>query len=216
MWRLKYLIYGMIPWAIVGIVAFLAAPKVVDAVEDRIAESARDAVADVYRDEVPRSAPAGQIVITERQLLNALEDADSRENNFSASGYAIQIDGGKVMIVDDDRNPNANDFVIASVVPEVQGGRLILTERGGAVQLFKFARDAIAEEIEDQSAAVFEGSGVRPVSVSAENGRLLIVTEAINGAAATPASSDPGPTPESTRSGGLSGNPLTRTPTATP
>ena len=219
MWRLKYLIYGMIPWAIIGVIGFLAAPKMIEAVEDSIADSARDAVAEVYEDEIPSTVEAGQIVITEDQLHRALLDADEREDNFNASGYAIQIEDGKVMIINDDRDISDDDFVIASAVPVVEDGEIKLTERGGAVRLFKFARDAIAEEIEEQTAQIFEASGVRPVSLTAENGRLTIVTESIGGAtAATPVATRPAstlPTVEPTSSSGLS-NPFNRTPTATP
>ena len=218
MWRFKYLLIGMAFPALLGVAIYLTAPRIADAFRDAVRDSAQDAVRNTFEDQVPAIVEPGQIVITERQLFAAMQDADDNENNFDASGYDIEIADGEVRITDDDRDRTSDNFVIASVVPQVVDGRLVLTDRGGFLSIFKSARDAIADEIENQAAATFERSGVRPVSVTAENGRLVIVTESLNGAAGTPepteASVGSGPSPTATR--GVSGGQINRTPTPTP
>jgi hypothetical protein len=218
-WRFKYLLIGMAFPALLGVAIYLTAPRIADAFRDAVRESAQDAVQDTFRDQVPATVePGRQIVITERQLFAAMQDADDNENNFDASGYGIEITDGEVRITDDDRDRTSDNFVIASVVPQVVDGRLVLTDRGGFLSIFKSARDAIADEIEAQAELIFANSGVRPVSVTAENGRLVIVTEPIGGGAATAepteAGAPSGPTPTATR--GLGGGQINRTPTPTP
>lgn len=217
MWRFKYLLIGMIFPALLGIGVYIAAPRFVDWVQDQIGEAAADEVQQSFQREVPGTVEPGQIVITERQLLRALLRADENESSFNASDYEVDIDDGQIRITDSDRDPNASDFNIATVAPVVEGDRLILSDRGGAIGIFKTARDAIGDEIEAQAAAIFERSGVRPVSVTAENGRLVVVTEAIDGRATTPepvAGATEIAAPTATTRSIL--NPLRRTPTATP
>ena len=216
MWRLKYLIIGMIPSAVLGIALYLLAPEMADALRDKVRDSAADAVETAFQREAPEFVRPGQIVITEDQLLTAVEDADDRENTWNINGLGVVIADGRVSFTDDDRDRSSGDSVIASAVPEIHNGRLVLTDRSGVLSIFKTARDAIADEIEDQAALIFQNSDVSPVSVTADNGQIVIVTEPIGGAASTPAATDATPAAEPTTSGGLFGLPSNRMPTATP
>lgn len=216
MWRLKYLIIGMIPSAVLGIALYLLAPDMADALRDKIRDSASDAVATTFAREVRGPVAPGQIVVTEQQLLEAVEDADDRERTWSIDGLGVVIADGRVSFTDDDRNRSTSDPTIASAVPKIEDGRLVLTDRRGVLSIFKPARDAIADEIEDQVAFLFRSSNVTPISVSAENGRLIIVTESLDGTSGTPTTSSPQPTEAPTRTGGLTGSPFNRTPTPTP
>jgi hypothetical protein len=215
-WRLKFLIIGMIPSAVLGVALYLLAPEMADALRDKIRDSAADAVETAFQREAPEFVQPGQIVITEDQLLTAVEDADDRERTWNIDGLGVVIADGRVSFTDDDRDSSSRDTAIASAVPEIQNGRLVLTDRRGVLSIFKPARDAIADEIEDQAALIFQNSEVRPVSVTADNGQLVIVTESIGEAAGTPVTSNATPAAEPTTSGGLFGLPSNRTPTATP
>ncbi len=216
MWRVKYLLIGMIFPALLGVAIYLTAPRIADAFRDAVREAAQDAVRETYAEQVPATVEPGQVVITEQQLLAALRDADANEDSFSASGYGIEIDSGEIRITDQDRPRTSENFVIASAVPEIQGDQLVLTERGGFLTIFKSARDAIGDEIEAQANATFMRSGVRPVSVTAENGRLVIVTEPIDGQAVTPSVPVAAETPVVTPSRSLTGGQISRSPTPTP
>ena len=224
MWRLKYLIYGMIPSAVLGIALYFLAPEITDAFRDAVRDSASRSVQTAFEREAPSTVAPGRLVITEDELLQAVEDADARERSWNISGMDVVIDGGRVAFVENDHNSSTNDATIASSVPKVVDGRIVLTDRQGVLSIFKPARDAIADEIENQIALIFANSGVRPVSVTADNGELVIVTEAIGGtsttttttATPTPTTSAPKPTVTATKSGGLIGNPFSHTPTPTP
>jgi hypothetical protein len=213
-WRFKYLLIGMIFPALLGVAIYLTAPRIVEAFRDAVRESAQDAVQETFADQVPSTVEPGQIVITELQLLDALRDADTNEDNFSASGYGVEIESGEIRITDEDRPRTSDNFVIASVVPEIREDQLVLTDRGGFLAIFKSARDAIADEIEAQAAMIFDNSDVHPVSVTAENGRLVIVTEPVTGGPVTPTAETEAPDVTPTRS--FSGGQPLRTPTPTP
>lgn len=219
MWRLKYLIYGMIPPALLGIALYFLAPQMADALRDRIRESAADAVETAFVREAPATVAPGQIVITEAELLRAVEDADAREDSWNIDRLDVEIEDGRVSFLGNGRSRSGDDPAIASAVPQIQDGRLILTDRSGVLSIFKPARDAIADEIENQVALLFRNSNVTPVSVSAENGRLVIVTEAVGGegeeAVATSTASTLA-TVAPTTAGGLIDNPFNRAPTPTP
>jgi hypothetical protein len=225
MWRLKYMIYGMIPSAVLGILLYFLAPQLADALRDAVRDSAASTVRSTFQQEVPGHVKPGRLVITEDQLLTAVEDADARERSWNISGMAVVIGDGRVSFVEDDGNRSTSDATIASAVPQVVDGRIVLTDRRGVLSIFKPARDAIADEIENQLEILFARSKVTPVSVTANNGQLVIVTQSIGGTTSTgntaptpttgarPTVPAVTPTPESTRSGGLIGNPFGRTPT---
>lgn len=227
MWRLKYLIIGMIPSAVLGIALYFLAPQMADALRDAVRDSAAKSVETTFERQVPATVTPGQIVVTEDDLLNAVEDADARENTWNIDGLGVVIEDGRVSFTGDDRDRSTSDPTIASAVPEIQNGRLVLTDRRGVLSIFKPARDAIADEIENQTALLFRDSNVEPVSVTAQNGTLTIETEPIGGVRATPAAtsslitatpttSSALPTAVPTKAGGLIGNPFNRTPTPTP
>ena len=214
MWRLKYLIIGMIPSAVLGIALYLLAPEM----RGRLArhESAirpPTQSRSTFDREVPSSVEPGLIIITEDQLLEAVEDADNREDSWNINGLDVVIEDNRVSFTDVERDPLSDDPAIASAEPQIQTGRLVLTNRSGVLSIFKPARDAIANEIENQVAILFRNIGVTPISVTAYNGQLVIVTEPIGGASGTPVSSNTTPTAEPTRSGGPIGSPFNRTPT---
>jgi hypothetical protein len=216
-WRFKYLLIGMAFPALLGVAIYLTAPRIADWAEEEIQKAAAEEVEDAFQREVPDTVDPGQIVITEQQLLDALLRADANNDNFNADEYDVEIDNGQVRITNRDEDPASGQFSVATAVPVVENGRLLLTDRGGAVRIFRIARDAIGDAIEEEAAEVFQRSGVRPVSVTAENGRLVIVTESIGGDATpepTEAGAPLGPTPTATRSLGV--GPLNRTPTPTP
>jgi hypothetical protein len=222
------MIYGMIPSAVLGILLYFLAPQIADALRDAVRDSAAGTVRSTFQREVTGPVKPGRLVITEDQLLKAVEDADAQERSWNISGMAVVIADGRVSFVENDGNRSTSDATIASAVPQVVNGRIVLTDRRGVISIFKPARDAIADEIENQLEILFANSEVKPVSVSAENGRLVIVTESIGGTTSTgstaptpttgakPTTSAMTPTPEPTRSGGLIGNPFNRTPTPTP
>jgi hypothetical protein len=180
-WRLKYLIIGMLPAAILCVGLYFLAPALADELRDAVRESAQDAVAEVFEDEVPATVSPGQIVITESDLTIAIEDTDRRESTWNIDGVEVLIENGEVRIVGRDSGSRDDEMDIAAAVPVIQDGRFELTERSGVLTIFKSARDAIADQIETEVEALFERSGVVPVSVTAENGRLVIVTEAAEG-----------------------------------
>jgi hypothetical protein len=225
MWRLKYMIYGMIPTAVLGILLYFLAPQMADALRDAVRDSAASTVRSTFQQEVPAQVKPGRLVITEDQLLTAVEDADARERSWNISGMAVVIGDGRVSFVEDDGSRSTNDATIASAVPQVVDGRIVLTDRRGVLSIFKPARDAIADEIENQLEILFARSKVTPVSVTANNGQLVIVTQSIGGTTSTgntaptpttgarPTVPAVTPTPVSTRSGGLIGIPSNKTPT---
>jgi hypothetical protein len=92
-------------------------------------------------------------------------------------------------------------------VPAIQDGRFVLTQREGLLNIFKTAQDSIADEIEVQTNQLFADSGVVPVSVTAVNGRLVIVTSS----GTQSGTADVTPT-----SGSGLGSLLKKTPTPTP
>jgi hypothetical protein len=228
MWRLKYLIYGMIPSAVLGILLYFLAPQIADALRDAVRDSAAGTVRSTFQREVTGPVQPGRLVITENQLLTAVEDADASERSWNINGMTVVIADGRVSFVEDDGSRSTSDATIASAVPQVVDGKIVLTDRRGVLSIFKPARDAIADEIENQLQILFTKSKVTPVSVSAENGQLVIVTQAIGGASNTGSMSPTPvsgaqptvpavtPTAAATRSGGLIGNPFSKTPTATP
>ena len=177
MWRLKYLLIGMIFPALLGVGGYFAAPRAADALRDAVRDGASDAVAETFNDETPNRVQPGQVVITEEDLANAIENTDRRENGWNVSGLNVVIADGRVRVVgNDDGN---DDFTVASAVPQIVNGRFVLVDRSGAVSIFKTATDAIADEVETQVESLFYRSGVSPVSVTAENGRMVIVTESV-------------------------------------
>ena len=225
MWRFKYLLIGMILPALIGVGGYFAAPRAADALRDAVRDGASHAVAETFTDETPNRIQAGQVVITEADLATAIENTDRREDGWNVSGLDVIIEDGRVRIVGSDNDRNSrDDLTVASAVPQVVNDEFVLTDRSGAVSIFKTATDAIADEVEVQVASLFQRSGVVPISVTAENGRLVIVTEAqgSNGAggnATAEATSTVAATPAaqaqatSTAMGGLF---RLRTPTPTP
>ena len=220
MWRLKYLVIGMIPSAVLGVGLYFLAPEMADALRDSVRKSASHAVEREFVRAVPATVKPGQIEITERQIEQAIENADATSGGWNIDGgVAVQIEDGRISILIDDSDRSADNATIASGEPVIEGGEFRLINRRGILSIFKPARDAIGDEIEKQVATLFANSKVRPVSVTAINGRLVIVTESLSSVTATPTKTDPAqtptPTPQVTRTGGLSGTPL-RTPTPTP
>jgi hypothetical protein len=217
-WRLKYLLIGMLPAAILGVGLYFLAPALADSLREAVRDSAQDAVAEVFEDEVPATISPGQIVVTESDLAIAIEDTDRRETTWNIDGVEVIIDNGEVRIVGQDSGSRDDPMDIAAAVPVVENGRFELTERSGVLTIFKSARDAIADQIEIEVEALFERSGVVPVSVTAENGRLVIVTEPADGGpiATTPARAEPTETAddEGTPGGGIFDG--LRPPTSTP
>lgn len=181
MWRLKYLIIGMLPAAVLGVILYFLAPQMADALRDAVRESAQDAVTEVFEREAPDQVEPGQIVITESELAQAIENADRRDETWDVDNLDVIIENGRVRIVGIDDGLDNDQIDIASSTPQVVDGRLIMTDRSGVLSIFKSARDAIADQVETEIAAIFERSNVVPVSVTAENGRLVIVTEAADG-----------------------------------
>ncbi len=181
MWRLKYLIIGMLPAAVLGVVLYFLAPQMADALRDAVRESAQDAVTEVFEREAPERVEPGQIVITEVQLAQAIENADRRDETWQVDDLKVIIADGRVRIVGLDSDLENDQIDFASSAPQVVGGRLVMTDRSGVLAIFKSARDAIADQVEIEIAAIFERSGVVPVSVTAEDGRLVIVTEEVAG-----------------------------------
>lgn len=208
MWRLKYLIIGMLPAAVVGVALYFLAPAMADSLRDAVRESAQDAVTEVFEDQVPTTVQAGQVIVTEVDLVGAIQDSDRRERTWNIDNVDVIIDGGKVRIVGEDQG-DSDTIDIAAAVPVVENGRFELTERSGVLTIFKSARDAIADQIEVEVEALFARSGVVPVSVTAENGRLVIVTESADG------SSAPAPTDDDGTPGTLVDGLRPRTPTPT-
>jgi hypothetical protein len=214
-WRLKYLIYGMIPSAVIGVALYFLAPAMADTLRDSVRDSASHAVEREFLREVPDTVEPGQIVITERQIEDAIENADDVSRWDIGGDVTVTIEDGRISILAEDRGRPEDTETIASGEPVIQDGEFRIINRKGILSIFKAARDAIGDEVERQMAALFDRSNVRPVSVTAKDGRLLIVTESMAGGETTPATIGTTPTPQATRTGGLTGTPL-RTPTPTP
>jgi hypothetical protein len=195
-WRLKYLIIGMIAPALLGVALYFLAPAMADALRDTVRESAQDTVRNTFEDDLPATVTPGQIVITESQLKDAVGDA--LNDRWDIDELTVEIKDGRVSILSSDRDGSTDDPTIASAVPEIQDGRFVLTDRRGLLSIFKPARDAIADEIQEQVERLFQNSNVRPVSVTANNRRLVIVTQLVADGATTPASTTRSPTPQLT------------------
>jgi hypothetical protein len=195
-WRLKYLIIGMIAPALLGVALYFLAPAMADALRDTVRESAQDTVRNTFEDDLPATVTPGQIVITESQLEDAVGDA--LNDRWDIDELTVEIKDGRVSILSSDRDGSTDDPTIASAVPEIQDGRFVLTDRRGLLSIFKPARDAIADEIQEQVERLFQNSNVRPVSVTANNRRLVIVTQLVADGATTPASTTRSPTPQLT------------------
>jgi hypothetical protein len=211
MWRLKYLLIGMIPPALLGVALYFVLPEAADALRDAVRDSAQNTVQRTFED-VPATVQPGRIEITALDLEDAINGADRIEDEWNLDDLTVVIDGGLVSIRGSNRDRSDDDATIASARPEIRNGRFILTDRHGLISIFKPARDAIADEIEAQVEQIFENSNVRPVSLTAEDDMLVIVTEALGGNP-TPAPSARTPTPAATRP---SGSLPTPRPTPTP
>lgn len=181
MWRLKYLIIGMLPAAIVGVALYFLAPAMADGLREAVRESAADAVQDVFEDSVPNTVSAGQIVVTESDIARAIAESDADADTWNVDGVDVEIENGRVTIVGED-DDSSDTVDVASAVPAIEDGKFVLNDRSGFLSIFKTAQDAISDEIETQVNALFSRSGVVPVSVTAEDGRLVIVTEAATSA----------------------------------
>ena len=59
MWRLKYLIYGMIPSVLLGIALYFVAPAITDAFRDAVRDSAVKTVQTTFEQEVPTKVAPG-------------------------------------------------------------------------------------------------------------------------------------------------------------
>jgi gas vesicle protein len=177
MWRLKYLIIGMLPAAIVGVALYFLAPAMADELRTQVRESAQDSVQEVFEDSVSNTVEVGQLVVTEADIARALENSDADSDTWRVNGVSVEIDGGRVTIYGENDN-GADTVEFASAVPAIENGQFVLNDRSGFLSIFKTAQDAIADEMEVQVNALFSRSGVVPVSVTAEDGRMVIVTEA--------------------------------------
>jgi hypothetical protein len=206
-WRLKYLFIGMLPAIVIGVALYLLAPAMADELRQAVRDTAQDAVREVFADHVPDTVEPGQIVVTEADFARVIMDSDRREDSWNVDDIDVIIEDGMIRIVgQDDSNDDAVD--VARTVPVIENGRLELTEFSGVLSIFKSAQEAIANQIELETEELFLRSGVVPVSITAENGRLVIVTEPADGSSsATQAPGDA--TPE-----GLFDNLGLRTPTA--
>ena len=206
MWRFKYLLIGMLFPALIGLAGYISAPRITDAVKDRVRDSAAQSVQNTFDRETPNRVSAGQIVITQRRLAQVINDPQSQDESWHVNGMDVVIANGEVRLVTDSSDPNDSADIFA-VTPAIQNGQFVLTNRHGFLNIFKTAQDSIADEIEVQTNALFQQSGVEPVSVTAENGRLVIVTKAVGGST--------GPTPAATTTaGGTTGASLTPTSTS--
>lgn len=182
MWRFKYLLIGMLFPALIGLGLYLLAPRVSDFFKDSISNAASDDVAEIFQRETPNQVDAGQIVISENQLTAIITNPANDDDTWYQDNMRVQIQDGKVQLITSDNNRTT---IVYSVVPEVVNGRLVLTNRSGVLRVFKTAQNAISDEIENQASTLFSNSSVTPVSVTAEDGRLVIVTEASSGGTTT-------------------------------
>jgi len=168
----------MILPALLGVGLFFAAPRITDAVKDNLRTEAKKDVAEVFQRETPSKITAGQIVITESQLSAIINDADNRDSSWHMSGMTVIIEDGTVRLVGRGTDDGVQkEITIYGVTPAIVDGQFVLTDRSGALRIFKTAQDAISDELENQTNGLFADSGVKPVSVTAENGRLVIVTK---------------------------------------
>jgi hypothetical protein len=202
-WRFKYLLIGMLFPALIGLAAYISAPRLTDAVKDRVRDSAAQSVENTFDRETPNRVSPGQIVITQRRLAQVINDPENQDQSWHINGMDVVIADGEVRLVSDNGDAD-NSADIFAVTPAIQNGQFVLTQRHGFLNIFKTAQDSIADEIEVQTNTLFQQSGVVPVSVTAENGRLVIVTKAGGGST--------GQTPTATNSaGGTTGSSLTPT-----
>jgi hypothetical protein len=205
-WRFKYLLIGMIFPALLGVGGYLAAPRITDKVRDSVRDSAAESVQSVFDKQTPPKIKPGQIVIAQSRLAAAVNDSANQDESWHLSGMTVIIEDGQVKLVTQNRSSTNDEATIFSVVPAIQNGKFVLTQREGLLNIFKTAQDSIADEIELQTNQLFTDSGVVPVSVTAVNGRLVIVTQGPGQSGSTSA------TP--TAASGL-GSLLKKTPTST-
>jgi anti-sigma regulatory factor (Ser/Thr protein kinase) len=173
-WRLKYLLIGMLFPALIGVGLYIAAPRVSDFFKDAVSDAAADDVQEIFDRETPAQVEAGQLVITEADLNAVISDPANEDNTWHQANMSVEIDDGKVRIVVGD---SGDQETLYSVVPVIEDGKLVLTERSGLLSIFKTAQEAISDELETQTNQLFTDSGVIPVSVTAEDGRIVIVTQ---------------------------------------
>ena len=65
---------------------------------------------------------------------------------------SVVIENGRVSFVEGNGSGSTDNAIIAWSVPKVMDGRIVLTKPDGVLSIFKPARDAIADEIENQLA----------------------------------------------------------------
>ena len=173
-WRFKYLLIGMLFPALIGVGLYFAAPRVSDFFKDAVSDAAADDVQEIFETEAPAQVEPGQLVITEADLNSIISDPANEDNTWHQANMSVVIDNGKVEIIVGDVD---DDQTLYSVVPAIENGKFVLTERSGLLSIFKTAQESISDELENQTNQLFTDSGVVPVSVTAEDGRIVIVTQ---------------------------------------
>jgi hypothetical protein len=182
-WRFKYLLIGMLFPALIGLGLFLLAPRVSDYLKDTVSDAAAQDVQEIFDRETPSEVQAGQLIITEADLNQIISNPANENDTWYQNNMSVQIDNGEVRIILED--DNGTDKTLYSVVPAVEDGKFVLTQRSGLLSIFKTAQEAISDEIESQANQLFDDSDVVPVSVSAEDGRIVIVTQSAGGSTTT-------------------------------
>ena len=175
MWRFKFLLIGMLISGALGATLFFVGRYVYDEFKAELEADAIAAVDDYFQDLDPAPITEERIVITERELTNALRQTDELSSAFDEQGLAIDLVPGEIRIVDAD--PSDGDPTnLASVKPTIVSGRVELGEPDGVVAIF-VPMGTIADEIELQAFNIFNQNNVVPTSLEVTDRELIILVE---------------------------------------
>ena len=213
MWRFKFLLIGMLISGALGAGIFLVGRYVFDQFKAELEDDAIAAVDDYFATSKPAPITEERVVITERELTQALQDTDELTSTFDQQGLEIDLVPGEIRIVDADREGDGT--TLASVSPTIVNAEIELGEPDGVVAIF-VPMGTIADEIESQLLSYFNVSQVIPTSIEVTDQELILTVAPKPGTTlggnatprATPQAGARTPTPSAT-------TPRTPTPTAT-
>lgn len=174
MWRFKFLLIGMLISGALGAALFFVGRYVYDEFRTELREDAIAAVDDYFATNKPGPITDERIVITERDLTQALRKTDELSSAFDEQGLAVDLAPGEIRIVDSDPGGRATN--LASVTPTIVNGRIELGDPDGVVAIF-VPMGAIADEIELQVLNIFNENNVIPTSVEVTNREVVVLVE---------------------------------------
>lgn len=206
MWRFKFLLIGVLISGALGAVLFFVGRYVYDEFRSELRQDAITAVDDYFATNRLGPITEERIVITERELTDALRRTDELSSTFDEQGLSVDLVPGEIRIVDSGSDADATN--LASVSPTIVDGRVELGDPDGVIGIF-VSMESIADEIELQAFNIFNENNVIPTSIEVTDREMIIMVEPKPGTTlatpgpaartATPAAAARTPTPAATR-----------------